>query len=189
MDTCGWPLRPWGLLAILIIFLALGLIYSAVVPLFEPPDELWHLAFADYLAKGTVLPVFKATKSPFGARAASRRCFIPCGRWILPSIAVDFSRPGGGSMPATRASHQARTSDTPMSYPHGARRPALDGQILAAHPRAADSLLLSEHWRSQHICRRDARSPVGRPGAAGRCARRFYGPVRLYLRLGHTTTV
>ena len=62
----SWFAAPrFGLFVVVTIFFILGLIYSAVVPLFEPPDELWHFAFADHLAKGNGLPVFSTTKSAF----------------------------------------------------------------------------------------------------------------------------
>ena len=49
--------RNW-LLVILAVFVALSLIYSLTVPLFEGPDEIWHYAFANHLASGGGLPVF-----------------------------------------------------------------------------------------------------------------------------------
>ena len=33
-------------------FVALALVYSLTVPLFEGPDEIWHYAFANHLASG-----------------------------------------------------------------------------------------------------------------------------------------
>ena len=43
---------------LLLAFVALALIYSLTVPLFEGPDEIWHYAFANHLASGGGLPVF-----------------------------------------------------------------------------------------------------------------------------------
>lgn len=46
----------WGILVVLALFLALGLIYSAVTPIFEASDELWHYPFVKHLADGHRLP-------------------------------------------------------------------------------------------------------------------------------------
>lgn len=48
----------YSLLVILVAFVALSIVYSLTVPLFEGPDEIWHYAFANYLANGGGLPVF-----------------------------------------------------------------------------------------------------------------------------------
>jgi hypothetical protein len=53
--------RYW-LLVILAAFVALSVVYSLTVPLFEGPDEIWHYAFANHLANGGGLPVFDATQ-------------------------------------------------------------------------------------------------------------------------------
>src|SRR5512137_3095227 len=47
---------------LLFAFVALTLVYSLTVPLFEGPDEIWHYAFANHLASGGGLPVFDATQ-------------------------------------------------------------------------------------------------------------------------------
>jgi len=48
----------YSLLVILAAFVALSVVYSLTVPLFEGPDEIWHYAFANHLASGGGLPVF-----------------------------------------------------------------------------------------------------------------------------------
>jgi len=48
------------LLVLVVVFIALALVYSLTVPLFEGPDEIWHYAFANHLANGGGLPVFDA---------------------------------------------------------------------------------------------------------------------------------
>jgi hypothetical protein len=45
------------LLGIALLFVALGVGYSLVVPPFEKPDEVYHYAFARHLAQGNGLPV------------------------------------------------------------------------------------------------------------------------------------
>ncbi len=52
-------LTRYSLLVILVVFVALSLVYSLAVPLFEGPDEIWHYAFANHLANGGGLPVFE----------------------------------------------------------------------------------------------------------------------------------
>jgi len=42
---------------VLAAFLALGIVYAVVTPLFEKPDEVWHYPYVKYLADGQGLPV------------------------------------------------------------------------------------------------------------------------------------
>jgi 4-amino-4-deoxy-L-arabinose transferase-like glycosyltransferase len=49
------------LLAILIVYLLLGAIYSVTTPIFETPDEMWHYALVQHLStNGLALPVLDA---------------------------------------------------------------------------------------------------------------------------------
>jgi len=41
---------------LIFVFLALGLIYTVTVPLFEAPDETWHFNYVRYVAQGHGLP-------------------------------------------------------------------------------------------------------------------------------------
>lgn len=47
--------RP--LVLLLVVYLALGVLYSVTTPLFEAPDEQWHFAFVQQVAAGRGLPV------------------------------------------------------------------------------------------------------------------------------------
>ncbi len=58
MTTSRTGLTRYLLLVILATFVALAIVYSLTVPLFEGPDEIWHYAFANHLASGGGLPVF-----------------------------------------------------------------------------------------------------------------------------------
>jgi hypothetical protein len=49
--------RHWAITSIIIAFLALGITYSVVTPIFEASDELWHYPFVKHLADGNGLPV------------------------------------------------------------------------------------------------------------------------------------
>ena len=60
--TSGVQVTRYLLLAIIVAFVALSVVYSLTVPLFEGPDEIWHYAFANHLASGGGLPVFDANQ-------------------------------------------------------------------------------------------------------------------------------
>jgi 4-amino-4-deoxy-L-arabinose transferase-like glycosyltransferase len=50
-------IRPWKLRAILIVFAALGILYSATMPIFEASDEVWHYPMVEVIARTGQLPV------------------------------------------------------------------------------------------------------------------------------------
>ncbi|HTP06784.1 MAG TPA: glycosyltransferase family 39 protein [Anaerolineae bacterium] len=58
LTTSEARVTRYVLLVITVVFVALSVVYSLTVPLFEGPDEIWHYAFADHLASGGGLPVF-----------------------------------------------------------------------------------------------------------------------------------
>ena len=62
LKTSGARVTRYSLLIIIVAFIALALVYSLAVPLFEGPDEIWHYAFANHLASGGGLPVFDAAQ-------------------------------------------------------------------------------------------------------------------------------
>lgn len=62
LTTSEARVTRYSLLVIIVVFIALALVYSLTVPLFEGPDEIWHYAFADHLASGGGLPVFDANQ-------------------------------------------------------------------------------------------------------------------------------
>lgn len=49
--------RHWAIISIIVAFLALGVTYSVITPIFEASDELWHYPFVKHLADGNGLPV------------------------------------------------------------------------------------------------------------------------------------
>jgi len=125
--------RFW-LLAIMAAFLILGLIYSTVIPLFEPPDEVWHLAFADYLAKGGGLPVFLGTKSAFLREAGQPPLYYA----VVALAIAPFDRSDFPTWVRFNASHPAvtrgATSDAPNVFIHTAREDwPWTGSVLAVH--------------------------------------------------------
>jgi 4-amino-4-deoxy-L-arabinose transferase-like glycosyltransferase len=133
--------RFW-LLTIIATFLVLGLIYSVTVPLFESPDEIWHFAFADHLAKAGGLPVFAEKKSAFlreGGQpplyyAAVALAILPLDRGDFPNwVRFNASHPA-----VTRGA----TSDTPNIFIHTAHEdPPWTGSVLAVHVARLVSLL------------------------------------------------
>ena len=48
---------PRWLIAALVAYVALAVVYSAVTPIFEPPDEVYHFPLIDHLARTGALPV------------------------------------------------------------------------------------------------------------------------------------
>src|SRR5512139_125193 len=52
-----YAVRLLNIKTILIAFLALGVTYSVVTPIFEASDELWHYPMVQWLSKGNQLPV------------------------------------------------------------------------------------------------------------------------------------
>ena len=56
-DPAGLRAETAAVVAVLLLFVALGVWYSLAVPPFEKPDEVYHYAFARHLAQGNPLPV------------------------------------------------------------------------------------------------------------------------------------
>jgi Dolichyl-phosphate-mannose-protein mannosyltransferase len=142
MQRFQFAAPKFWLFAIVAVFLVLGSIYSVTVPLFESPDEVWHFAFADHLAKGGGLPVFSAGKSAFLREGGQPPLFYAAvALAILPIDRSDFP-----SWVRFNASHPAitrgATSDTPNIFIHSAREdPPWTGSVLAIHVARMVSLL------------------------------------------------
>jgi len=124
----------FGLVVVVTTFLILGLIYSAIVPLFEPPDELWHFAFADHLAKGNGLPVFSASKSAFLREGGQPPLFYT----VIALAILPFDRSDFPGFVRFNASHPrvtpGATSDTSNVFIHTSREdPPWTGSVLAVH--------------------------------------------------------
>jgi 4-amino-4-deoxy-L-arabinose transferase-like glycosyltransferase len=62
LTTSEARVARYSLLVVIAAFIALSLVYSLAIPLFEGPDEIWHYAFANHLASGGGLPVFDANQ-------------------------------------------------------------------------------------------------------------------------------
>lgn len=62
------PPRPFSLL--LGLFALLGFLYSAVTPIYEAPDEVWHDAYVRWVARGNGLPPLDEDRSGAYQQAA-----------------------------------------------------------------------------------------------------------------------
>ncbi len=69
MQTVARMCRSHGPLAVLVLlYLALGGLYSVVTPIFEAPDEIWHFSYIRYIAQHNRLPVQGAGQGEEAAR-------------------------------------------------------------------------------------------------------------------------
>jgi len=132
----------YWLSVIVAVFLILGLIYNATIPLFEPPDEIWHFAFADHLAQGKGLPVLSVTKSAFEREGGQPPLYYA----LVALIVQPIDRSDFPSWVRFNASHPAitpgATSDTPNVFIHTAREDwPWTGSVLAVHVARLVSLV------------------------------------------------
>lgn len=83
---------------ILVVFVLLGTIYSAVTPIFEASDELWHYPLVQWLSKGNPLPVQDAAHvGPWKQEASQPPLYYTlmgwATAWIDTSDMQDVLRP------------------------------------------------------------------------------------------------
>ncbi len=138
--------RPLVLPALLAIFAGLAVVYSLATPIFEGPDEIWHFAFANYLAdsRGGALPVLSATHPDLLLRNAAHPplYFYPVAALIAPIDRSDFPdlfHFNLGSPSITPGSH----SDRPNLLIHGRNEDFPYRQsVLAVHIGRLWSVLL-----------------------------------------------
>jgi len=75
------------LLCILVAFLALGVVYSVVTPLFETPDEVWHYLYVKWIADGHGLPVYQEGASfPMEQEASQPPLYYLINGWATTWI-------------------------------------------------------------------------------------------------------
>jgi len=76
-----------GILAILGLFLGLGLWYSLATPPFETPDELYHYAFVRHLAAGNGLPVQNpAVEEAWSHEGSQAPLYYLVAGWLTSAI-------------------------------------------------------------------------------------------------------
>ncbi len=67
--------KRWIVL-ILVVYLALGTLYTVATPLFEAPDEVWHYLYVKHYADGNGLPVYQeGTQFPMEQEASQPPLF------------------------------------------------------------------------------------------------------------------
>ncbi len=71
---------------VLAVFLALGVVYSVAVPLFEKPDELYHYFFVQHLLEQRALPVQDGAGETLWAQEASQ----PPLYYVLAALATSW---------------------------------------------------------------------------------------------------
>jgi 4-amino-4-deoxy-L-arabinose transferase-like glycosyltransferase len=86
------------LVVVLAIFLALGVMYSLTVPVFEAPDELYHYFYVRHLASGNPLPVQDpAVEQPWAQEGSQPPLYYALAglatAWIPTDDALLVSRP------------------------------------------------------------------------------------------------
>ncbi len=118
------------LIALLAAFVALGVLYSVVTPLFETPDEIWHFGFVRYVAEHRALPVQSALPDHRARQEASQPplYYLVAGAataWIDMTDFDDLVRlnPYGGypPLPGDRDNRSAFVHTDREAFPwHGA---------------------------------------------------------------------
>ena len=82
----------WALPTILVTFAVLAGLYSLVTPVFEGPDEIWHFAYANYLANNGGLPVLSIDHPDLWLRNSAHPplYYWPLAALIAPLDRTDF---------------------------------------------------------------------------------------------------
>jgi len=90
--------QHWAISLTLAMFIALGVTYSVVTPIFEASDELWHYPFVKHLADGNGLPVQDASADqPWRQEGSQPPLYYALGAlatsWIDTDDAYEGQRP------------------------------------------------------------------------------------------------
>jgi 4-amino-4-deoxy-L-arabinose transferase-like glycosyltransferase len=125
----------WGLGAILAAFSLLGVLYSAAVPLFEAPDEIWHFSFVNVLATEGALPVQPTDCKDMWLRESGQPPVYHVIAALLASPVDTSDFPG---FVRFNDAHPAISPGSPSTAPnifiHTAREAfPYSGSVLAAH--------------------------------------------------------
>lgn len=85
-----YAVRLLNIKTILIAFLALGVTYSVVTPIFEASDELWHYPMVQWLSRGNPLPVQDAQHvGPWKQEASQPPLYYWLMGWATAGIETD----------------------------------------------------------------------------------------------------
>ena len=77
---------------LILIFLALGLIYTITVPVFESPDEPWHFNYVRYVAQGHGLPSMRNNDSGAYQEVGQPPLYYLVAGWVTAPFQPDDMR-------------------------------------------------------------------------------------------------
>jgi len=77
---------------LIVVFLALGLIYSITVPVFESPDEPWHFNYVRYVAQGHGLPSMRDNDSGAYQEVGQPPLYYLVAGWVTAPFQPDDLR-------------------------------------------------------------------------------------------------
>ena len=130
------------LVALVLLFLALGVIYGLTTPLFEAPDEVWHVAYVRYIAQTGRLPVQGARQ---GEESTRQEASQPPLYYMLAAPLIAWLDTGDFDAVARLNPHAAPGqphSDGNKNMVVHAAAPPWQGTALAVHILRLFSLLL-----------------------------------------------
>ena len=142
-DQGSWRRGRPGALAVIGVFLLIGIAYSLVVPPFETPDEPFHYGFARHIAQGNGLPVQSAGEedSPWAQEGSQAPLYYLLTGWLTRGVNQD-------DFPAIAVRNPRANIGDPLNpgnknfMLYSGRQPALQGSNLALHLGRWFSLLL-----------------------------------------------
>jgi 4-amino-4-deoxy-L-arabinose transferase-like glycosyltransferase len=114
----------WALILIVAIYSTLGALHTVLVPLFEAPDEIWHFAFIEVMAREGVLPVQPTEGKDAWLRESGQPPLyhILCALLVAPFDTSDF--PGfvrfNAAHPAVNAGSESDASNVFIHTPYEA---------------------------------------------------------------------
>ncbi len=93
MRNGAWLSRFTHIGVVLIVFVALGLAYGMATPVFERPDEQWHLAYIKRLVDGQGYPVAPISLGDAAPAQESSQppLYYTVAAWAVSVLAPDFS--------------------------------------------------------------------------------------------------
>ena len=81
------PWERWVLAAVILLYLATGVIYSVVTPVFEAPDESYHFFVVQHIVEHRSLPVQRAeTRGPWEQEGSQPPLYYLIGALLVSGI-------------------------------------------------------------------------------------------------------
>jgi len=133
-----------AIVAVLVGFVVLGVIYSVVTPVFEAPDEPWHYAYALHLADGGGLPVQSLEHDqPWRQEGSQPPLYYALGALLLRPLNTGWDEPFAVYNPHVQLGEpSARANINMVVHGEGERWP-YRGHSLGVHVLRLFSVLLS----------------------------------------------